>query len=101
MTDTTGMMEHALNYARKGVPVFPLHTPGKNGCSCGKRDCDSMGKHPRTARGLKDATTDEQQIKEWWAKWPNANIGMLTGKESRILVLDVDPRHGGTESEQA
>ena len=98
MVDNPQMIESALDYARRGIPLFPLHDPTSKGCSCGKTNCNSVGKHPRTARGLKDATTDEQQIKEWWEKWPNANIGIPTGKASGVFALDVDPRHGGDES---
>ncbi len=83
-------LNHALEYASKGIPVFPLHTPTKDSsCSCGKPKCDSVGKHPRTKNGLKDATTDKKQIREWWGKWPNANIGIPTGSQSGFIVLAV------------
>jgi hypothetical protein len=87
----------ALHYASVlGWRVFPLHTPIDEGvCSCGKADCQSIGKHPRTPRGLKDATNDPEQIKRWWQRWPDANIGIATGAASGLLVIDVDPRHGG------
>jgi hypothetical protein len=32
------------------------------------------------------------------AAWPDSNVGVRTGAESGIVVLDVDPRHGGGES---
>jgi hypothetical protein len=43
------------------------------------------------------ATWDEAQIREWWAKWPNANIGIATGRyrDGYFIVLDFDPRNGG------
>ena len=44
------------------------------------------------------ATDDVNQIKKWWARWPNANIGIATGRESGIFVVDVDPRNGGDET---
>lgn len=61
----------ALSYARRGWHVFPLHSPDpERGCTClAGRDCKSPGKHPRTRRGLKDATTDEAQISRWWQRW--------------------------------
>jgi putative DNA primase/helicase len=34
----------------------------------------------------------------WWRQWPDANIGVATGAPSGLLVLDVDPRHGGDEA---
>jgi putative DNA primase/helicase len=85
----------ALKYAKLGLPVVPLHTIVDGRCSCGSVDCASPGKHPRTSHGVKDATADRDQIKRWWAKWPDANIGLAPGRERDILVLDIDPRHGG------
>jgi DNA-binding transcriptional ArsR family regulator len=85
------MLEWALRYAAKGWKVFPLHTPdGGGSCSCGRGDCGSVGKHPRTSNGVKDATDDIQQIRQWWIKWPHANIGVATGKASGIVVFDAD-----------
>ncbi len=93
-----GLLKTALDYASKGKKVFPVHSLPNGNCSCGNRDCDSPGKHPRTAHGFQDATTDLNQIKTWWAHCPDANIGMPTGRESGVVVLDVDPRNGGAES---
>lgn len=68
-------------------------------CSCPEGvACFSVGKHPRTQQGFKAATTDESFIRDWWAKWPKANIGIVTGKKSELVVIDVDPRNGGDES---
>jgi hypothetical protein len=79
-----------LYYANKGWRVLPLHWPIDGGCSCGKQNCPSPGKHPRTPQGAKDATTDPSQIKAWWQQWPDANVGIATGPESGLVVLDVD-----------
>lgn len=90
----------ALEYVRRGWPVFPLHTPAESGaCSCAAgQECRSPGKHPRTRRGLKDATTDEAQVRAWWRKWPQANVGLAMGRVSGLVALDVDPRAGGDAS---
>jgi len=80
----------ALDYAERGWLVIPLHTSTAIGCSCGRSDCESPGKHPRTVHGLKDASRDVNMIGEWWRRWPAANVGVLTGAESGILVLDLD-----------
>ena len=88
------MLEYALELAGMGLPVHPLHTPvGGGRCSCGRKSCGSVGKHPRTMSGVKDASTDPGQIKKWWSMWPDANIGFATGGSSRIVVLDVDCNH--------
>ena len=91
------MLGAALAYAKKGRKVFPLHSANGSGeCSCGVEKCQNKGKHPRTAHGFKDATADLDQIKRWWGQWPDANIGTPTGQG--LVVLDIDPRHGGMES---
>ena len=88
----------ALTYARRGWPVFPIHSARDGQCSCGRPDCPSIGKHPRTLHGLKDATTDELRIQEWWSQWPDANVGIVTGTRSGLVVLDIDRRNGGDDS---
>lgn len=77
------MVEYATAYAAKGWPVFPVAPSGKV---------------PLTKNGFKDASTDETRIREWWNEWPTANIAVVTGSRSGLLVLDVDDRHGGEES---
>lgn len=37
-----------------------------------------------------------EQIAEWFSK-PNVNIGIITGKISKLVVVDIDPRHNGTD----
>lgn len=67
----------AVSYARDyGMAIHPLRM----------RD-----KRPATENGLKDATTDVDQIDQAWRAMPNLNIGMATGKPSGgIIVIDVD-----------
>lgn len=89
------LLSWALAYAKRGWPVLPLHTVVSGGCSCRDVDCNSVGKHPRTAHGKDDATTNQDQIRQWWERWPDANIGLRC---EPFLVLDVDPRNGGDES---
>ena len=91
-------LRYALLYASKGWPVLPVHTVTAVGCSCRNAECQNIGKHPRTPHGVKDATTDEKTITAWFKKWPYANIGIATGMESGLVVLDIDPRHDGKNS---
>lgn len=84
------MCEAALAYARRGWQVFPLHTATAGQCSCSNPNCENIGKHPHTKRGLLEATTNTEQIHGWWHQWPDANIGVRTGQESGIFVVDVD-----------
>lgn len=84
----------ALSFAERGWSVLPLHTNANGACSCGRDDCSSPGKHPKTRNGLKDATTDIEQIKRWWPEDSSlpGNIGIATG--NGLVVVDVDGDEG-------
>ena len=41
-----------------------------------------------------DASDKKKKIREWWAESPDANMGIACGA-SGLLVVDIDPRHGG------
>lgn len=99
-------IDAALIYAARGWPVFPTHNPvSRRGapaaCSCGHADCSSVGKHPRTRDGFKSATTDADQIGRWWSTWPQAGVGIQTGAPSGLVVVDIDPAHGGNDTLKA
>jgi uncharacterized protein YdaU (DUF1376 family) len=97
-------MMSALKYAQHGLFVFPIYEPAAdlNGCSCRNgQNCNSSGKHPRTHTGFKAASRNEEQIKKWWTKYPNANIGIATGKASNVVVVDIDDRNGGPDTLEA
>lgn len=71
--------EAALFYASIGLKVHPLHDAGTE-----------RAKEPRLPEWQKKATNDVRQIREWWTRWPNSNIGILTGKDGRVDVFDGD-----------
>jgi hypothetical protein len=73
------MLTAALDHALRGWRVFPV-----------------AGKVPRIAAWPTQATTDEAIVRRWWQTWLTADIGIATG--GGLLVLDVDPRHGGDAS---
>jgi hypothetical protein len=60
------------------LPVFPC-TPDKR---------------PLIPGGRNAASTDERQIQEWFARWPDALASIPTGPESGLWVLDVDKKAG-------
>lgn len=74
----TPLLEGALRLAEQGLAVFPLRVRAKT---------------PATAHGLLDASTDLDQVRRWWTANPWGNIGLRTG--GGLVVIDVDPRHGG------
>jgi hypothetical protein len=88
----------AAAYAALGLHAFPTHGMAAGCCSCGVPDCRNAGKHPRTANGLLDATTDPDRVRHWWRCWPGANVAVATGSRSGVWVLDIDPAHGGLGS---
>lgn len=97
MAQTDSIQDAALAYAALRWYVIPLHTPRPGGlCSCRDPKCQNQGKHPRTRHGLSDASIDEDTIRAWWEMWPDANLGIVCGP-SGLVVIDVDPRHGGDE----
>jgi hypothetical protein len=79
------MLAAALEYAEHHWPVFPLR-----------------GKIPAIpkrigGRGLLDATTDADQVAEWWTgRYAGCNIGGRV--PASMFVLDTDPYKGGLES---
>ncbi len=86
------MLRHALFYAQLGIPVFPLCYPDDSGaCGCGRdHDARAVGKAPLTPHGYTAATTDEDTLRRWWSEFPQANIGLATGGDFGLIVLDVD-----------
>lgn len=47
---------------------------------------------------LQQRPASERQVEAWFRRWPDANVGIVTGRVSGLVVLDVDPHHGGSES---
>lgn len=92
----------AINYVEKGWYVFPLYSVLKDGtCSCGRISCTDIGKHPKTQRGLKDASRDLTILDKWFNQGSKpSNIAILTGQKSGITVIDIDIGDGkfGAES---
>lgn len=86
------MVEAAVNYAEAGyyvVPLWPINND--RSCSCRHPAC-MPGKHPLgqlVPNGHKLATIDLTKIRQWWAEWPDAGIGIELA-QSGILVVGPD-----------
>ena len=92
----------AQHYIQCGIPVFPVHGITPEGhCTCNKQTCSHPGKHPAVNKGYKSATTDLNQINQWWHNQPLANIGIPTGAFSGLYVVDIDKKHDGFENYNA
>lgn len=86
----------AIKLAKQGHPVVILHGIRDGKCLCRNPNCASPGKHPVTSHGVKDATTNVKKIKRLLTANPDANIAVATTRG--VLVLDVDPKNGGTKT---
>jgi hypothetical protein len=41
---------------------------------------------------------DLEQLERWWRRWPLANVAVITGRLSGVVVIDLDRRHGAERS---
>lgn len=74
----------AIRYAARGWSVVPVE-PG--------------GKRPIVPwLELQRRRASSREIEDWFAQRPDANVGIVTGAVSGLVVLDVDAGRGGGES---
>ena len=85
-TDVSTALDTALELAETGLPVFP---------------CFPHNKAPITDNGFYDATTDPEQITQWWNRRPEALVGVPTGVITDLLVVDIDPDGADWYTERA
>ena len=67
----------ALEYGAQGIAIIP---------------CAERGKKPALSTTGKEhaaASHDADQIRQWWATYPNANIGIVC-TPNRLAVIDID-----------
>ena len=85
------MSDEACELARIGFRVCPVHeyVDGKCTCDMGAA-CLSPAKHPWPLQWEKLSTREVSTVELWWKRWPDANIGIATGKGSGVVVIDVD-----------
>lgn len=88
---------HAMELALAGLEVFPLNgkapaipNPHPKG-TVERAECH--GECGQDGHGLWNASTDPSTVVAWWTARPKANIGVRV--PVGVVVVDVDPRHGG------
>ena len=77
------LVTYACSYIKLGWSVIPIEPRGKKPLI-------------KWEKYQKEKAT-EDQIKKWWVKYPNANIGIITGTISEIIVIDIDSAKGQEE----
>lgn len=90
-------LEAALEYARQGFSVIPLHGINNEGkCTCGRPNCASAGKHPIASswKRLQTQALTEVELRAVYGRYPRANVGIVTGSISGVVVLDIDGLQG-------
>jgi hypothetical protein len=57
------------------------------------------GKQPLVPwRDYQQSRPAENDVRAWYRRWPEANVGIVTGQISNLVVIDIDPGHGGEDS---
>ena len=73
------IIDAALDYQSKGFGIIPIQ---KN-----KKPFIKWEEYQKRK-------SSEDEVKEWWTKWPDAMIGIITGALNSIFVIDVDSKQG-------
>lgn len=80
-TETSDALSYTLRYAERGIRVFPVQPGGK-------------GPYHRLIDSWKEeATTDRDQIRNWFGRNPTPNVGIATGEwegDGELFVPDID-----------
>ena len=102
--EMNSLIEDAKEYLARGWSVIPAHyiesaSGGIKECSCrAQLKCPSPGKHPSIRwQVYAKRRPSMAEVEEWWYRHPKANIAICTGEVSGLVVIDIDPRHGGEE----
>jgi hypothetical protein len=83
-TTSAAIAHAALAYAARGWSVIPMLP---------------RGKRPLVVwREFQQRAATPGEIEQWFKRWPDANVGIVTGAVSAIVVVDVDLQHGGPAS---
>ena len=84
----------ALKYQKMGLPVIPLKSPSMISPDLPPKQFIRQCKIPLISwKKFQTQLPTEQDVIDWFNRWPDANIGIVTGKISEIVVFDLDSDH--------
>lgn len=84
-----------MNAGYNLIELYGINEQGN--CTCYKGEkCSCSGKHPVKFNWKDNFVKSEDELKNILKQHPNANFGIITG--NGLVVIDIDPRHGGFES---
>ncbi len=87
--DNTPIVDLGQDLLNRGFAIIPLHgVTASGGCTCGNPNCTSVGKHPATLHGIKDATKTAEGYKALCKGRRNLNVGIVTSDD--FFVTDID-----------
>ncbi|MEU2625746.1 bifunctional DNA primase/polymerase [Kitasatospora sp. NPDC007106] len=93
----TDLLRAVLGYADHGWKVFPLSGKTPAIPRLHPKDDPCRGECGSDGHGYHDATTDQDHLRAWWDRYPQANIG-LPCLPNGLAVVDIDPRNGGNKT---
>jgi hypothetical protein len=83
--------EIALDYLRRGLSIIPLISPSMASRKPSQSDFIKRCKTPLVPWAeFQTRFPTIEEVSGWYDKWPNASIGIVTGKISNIVVFDLD-----------
>lgn len=82
----------AISYASRGWKLVQLYgVVQPSVCTCWKgKDCGTPGKHPVEKAWQLSATSDEEVVDSWFEDGRNCNIGIMLGRESGVIDVELD-----------
>jgi KaiC/GvpD/RAD55 family RecA-like ATPase len=84
----------ALQYQKMGLSVIPLKSPSMVSPNLPLKQFIRQCKIPLISwKKYQTQRPTEQEVSDWFDRWPDANIGIVTGKVSGIVVFDLDSDH--------
>ena len=81
LLDPGELARSAAGYCAAGWSIVPAAAEGKRSLVPWKQ--------------WQTVAPDLELVERWWRRWPAANIAVVTGRLSGVVVVDIDPRHGG------